>query len=96
VNQCSDGVPGENGRRLLAISITQRLFAQMITTGFEFNVPVRCIDGLPADAVLVGAFTEHPECNAYYVFYHPSFDVVPEGERMPLKSIVFKFSEPDA
>lgn len=95
-HQYDNRVPGMNGRRLLAISISQQLFEQMVTTGFEVDYPIRCTGGIPAGAVLVGAYTEMPALNAYYVFYHPSFDVVPEDQHVPVKCVTFERMVPDA
>lgn len=75
-------------RRLKVVRISQPLILQMITTGWVSNAPIRCIEGVPPDAVLVDEFIESSFYDASYVFHHDSFDIVPEGERLPYLEVV--------
>ncbi len=74
---------GQQHMRLAAVRIKQLLFVEMVTIGWETRGTIRCVAGVPAGAVLVNAFVDPEKGDAVYVFYHPTFDVVPEGQHIP-------------
>jgi hypothetical protein len=65
------------------LAFTDQTFVELLTS----NDPNRCfriITDLPEDAKLVGHYYQ-PEYQGWLmVFEHPSFDLVPEGAKLPL------------
>lgn len=84
---------GTQDRRLVCVKISQPLFLQLVTTGWESRGRLRCVAGLPPDAVLVNTIITSEMGDAAYVFYHPTFDPVPDGQYMPTLGIVVQVIE---
>jgi len=84
---------GTQDRRLVIVKISQELFLQVVTTGWESRGKLRCVAGIPPNAVLVNTLITSEMADAGYVFYHPSFDPVPEGQHIPALGIVVEVVE---
>ena len=84
---------GTQDRRLVVVKVSQPLFLQFVTTGWESRGKLRCVAGIPPDAVLVNTFIDPQMGDAGYVFYHPLFDPVPEGKFFPTLGIVMRTVE---
>lgn len=74
-------------RRLVAVSVHIDLLINLMREGYRTDNPLRCINGVPDDAVFVGAIDDPRSLCVYYVFHHPSFDVVPEGVQIPVITV---------
>lgn len=69
-------------RRLVRIGLTEELFKDLFTTGY-FMTAIGTVEGLPKDSTWVGSSFDPSKMVAYMVYYHPSFEIVPEGEEIP-------------
>lgn len=70
------------GRKILRVPISFPVLSQLMVQGAEFS-HVKCVKGLPKDAILVSSHFNESEQVAYLVFMHESFDEVPWGCVMP-------------
>lgn len=78
-----------NNRRLVAVSISFDLIVDMTRRSFVITRKgTRCIRGIPSDAFCVGSFTNEMRQDGYLVFSHPSFEIVPEGQELPVFSVI--------
>ena len=77
-------------RRLMAVRISQELLIEMLTTGWESQAPLRCIDGVPPGATLMNTFTDPATGDGFYVFQSQEFDVVQHGQHIPIKAVTFQ------
>jgi hypothetical protein len=89
-------VATDHDRRLVMVSISQPLILEMITAGWKARGTLECVAGVPPDANLVNAFIDPERGDAYYVFYHPTFDKVPEGQYMPVLGVTMRIVTEDA
>jgi len=71
--------PGE--RRLAIIEVHNNILIAMMEKGFERKI--RTIRGLPQGAVFITSNFDNLTQTAHFVFYHPSFPIVAEGNVIP-------------
>ena len=71
------------GRRLVAVPITFDLLIDMMREGYHLTHEVKCIRGIPADAIYHGSFTDEYKGLGYLIFAHESFEEVPYNQHIP-------------
>lgn len=78
-------------RRLVQVPVGLDWLLDAIRQGHILNNQLECVEGIPQDAIFVGAVSDHVALSVYFVFYHPSFDVVPVSEAPPTKHALFRY-----
>jgi tRNA(Met) C34 N-acetyltransferase TmcA len=74
---------GESMRRLVRVPVAPELLCQMMREGYASRHPIRCVQGVPQTAELIGT-THDPATNLVYFFWRDeSFAPVPLGEVIP-------------
>jgi hypothetical protein len=71
-----------NERRLARVAISHELLIEMMTQD-NFVSAVQTTKGIPKDSVFVHSYTDDASAQTYFVFEHPSFDVVEMGCVIP-------------
>lgn len=78
--------------RVRAVRVSPHLVFALVKQGLVS--PVKVVEGLPADAALVGAYHD-PERHAFVLLVHAaSFDPVPDGQIPPEQLVTFRSTEP--
>lgn len=75
-------------RRLVRVPMPDYYLKQIFTRGEEFHF--KCIEGLPAGAVLVSGILDISTFIYYIYFSHASFDYVQPGDKIPELVICFE------
>lgn len=79
----------KTNRRFKRVGVSVTMFAPMLREGYgtprDDGRTVACLEGVPSDAVLVHVYVDpvHTQPRVYYVFEHPDWPEVPEGEYPP-------------
>jgi hypothetical protein len=76
-------------RRLACYPISEEILSKIMQEGNLFLNGYKCISGVPKDALLVSSYFDWERNEARLIFYHPSFDIVREGEIIPLRNVVW-------
>lgn len=82
--------------RTVTVPVAHELFQEMMTEGWESCL--RCIEGLPSGAELVGAHCVDPfrvGGTVYLVYRHENFEDLPIGTVAPMVSPTFERIEID-
>ena len=84
----------EGEHRYVAVEIASECLFQLLTQRFisDFDSSLECIEGLPPGAKFVRSFQDpwrYPR-TVVFVFEHDSFEIVPDGQMIPYKTIVFR------
>lgn len=66
-------------RRLMQVFVPFDSVIDMVTTGFE-TLGMRCVEGIPADAVFVGSHMDIHTNTVVLTFYHDSFPIAYLGD----------------
>ena len=69
-------------RRMLKVPISFEFLSQFMVQGNEFS-NIKCVKGLPEDAILIGSSFDADAQIVYLIFMHESFEEVPWGHVMP-------------
>src|SRR3990172_6873256 len=77
-----DGKAKEANRKLVCVLISFDLITEMVTRGYRTD-GFETIEGVPQGAICLGSFSDDNLHEAYLVFEHDSFAVVPTGGLMP-------------
>lgn len=75
----------KNDRRLVRVGISFDLLLDMIRVGWKTpeGYIVECIKGIPPDTVFIDCYTDWAYKTAYFVFFHPSFEIAEVGALLP-------------
>lgn len=83
--------------RVRALCVSGKFWQQIATEGWEAGRDhiLGCTKGLPVGAVFRGAFYQQWRGNEttpdlVFVFEHPDFEDVPDGEEIPHQEVVYK------
>lgn len=87
---------GTQDRRLVAVSVHMDLLIDLMRKGKRVDHPIQCVNGMPEDAVFVGSIDDTYSNHVKFVFYHPSFDVVPSELMIPVISVTFQEDRSEA
>lgn len=71
-----------NGRKIAMVRLSFPALLSIMEHGKEFN-NLRCVQGVPSDAVFCNSYFDGQKQEACMVFMHDSFKIVPEGYVMP-------------
>lgn len=72
-------------RRLVSVPVSVDFLIDAMRQGHIHNERIECVEGVPADSVYVGAHHDMLADSVYLVFYHPSFESIPDGTMLPVK-----------
>ncbi len=78
-------------RRLARVAISVDLLKDLITVNHEVRGNLKCVKGIPEDAVFIGSSFDDDRQIAYLIFYHQSFDLMPTGSSIPIIHIGHEF-----
>ena len=71
-----------SGRRMVAVPVGAELLVQMVRLDYTAP-PMRCIQGVPADAKFEGLYVEPKDGAVLLLFTHATFAPVFPGESVP-------------
>ena len=77
----------EQGRRRKIVLIAPELFVDIMTVGYHGHI--RCTEGLPADARIVGHGYDHRRDAHYLVFESAEWESVELGMELPQQEVRF-------
>ena len=83
-------------RRLVKVAITFDLLFEWLTQGNEITGILKTTQGLPPDAVFIASWFDDRKMQAYLMFEHDSFSIVPYGGEIPYFDIVFTRDQPES
>ncbi len=78
-----------NARRIQSCRLDERMLGLLLCEGAK----VRCMSGVPADAVCVGMDFDFSTRSILVAFEHPSFEPMPMGYAIPSMLIAFEIIE---
>lgn len=80
--------PMENGRRMVRVALSPHLIRMMAQEGYELHR--KCVKGLPADAEWFGEVFDQLSCRVFFIFRHPSFELVPFNMELPTLDVIYE------
>lgn len=81
-------------RRLVKVELTGELIKDLITEGNIITGSLKCIRGIPEDAVFICSSFHDSNQVACLIFYHKSFAPVEVGSDIPTVKIMHHKDEP--
>ena len=82
-----DNRPGED-RRLVRVAVPPHWLRDIVIQGAEMHV--RCIEGAPMGARIVGMYNDIQGYTTWLMLEHPGFEPVPLGQQVPELSVVLQ------
>lgn len=70
------------GRRLARVRVADEILAELMTQGYEVE-RLKCVEGLPPGALLIGSYPDGAKQSTYLIFAHESFAPVLPGHEAP-------------
>lgn len=91
------GSPPNTGRRRKVIYVAEKDVLSMLSMDLMFNQHIRIPEplGLPETAKAIGVWSDWHRNAFGIVVEDPSFDVVPEGDRLPEIEVRWRYVEVD-
>lgn len=77
----------ETGRPRKIVLISPQLFVDIMTVGYHGHI--RCTEGLPADAHIVGHGYDHQRDAHYLVFESAEWELIEFGFSLPIQEVRF-------
>jgi len=74
-----------NKRNISSFKLDMEFLIDMLRTGYDSCGILKCIDGVPEDAVYINSYIENGEF--VFLFYHPDFPETPCYINPPAKRI---------
>lgn len=83
-------IHNSSDRRLVKVQVANEYIIEMMRRSFVITRKgTRVIKGIPSDAEFIGCFPDpNNDYSCFFVFRHPDFEVVPQGEEPPYFDIV--------